>query len=50
MSKSIVRKLDHLLAGQKRLEERIINLEKSLKNSNIKFNAKDKSFMKVIKF
>ena len=50
MFKSIDRKLDQLLASQRSLEERVINLEESLKNSNTKFNAKDKPFMKVIKF
>lgn len=50
VTKSIVRKLDQLLAGQRSLEERIINLEESLKNSNTRVNAIDKSFVKVIKF
>jgi hypothetical protein len=45
--KSIDRKLDQLLAGQRSLEERVINLEESLKNSNTRFNAKDVPFVKV---
>ncbi len=45
--KSIDRKLDQLLAGQRSLEERVINLEESLKNSNARFNAKDVPFVKV---
>ena len=45
--KSIDHKLNQLLASQRSLEERVINLEESLKNSNMRFNAKDVPFVKV---
>ena len=46
--KSINQKLDTLIVGQKRLEDRIIKLEEAAFGGS--FNPKDKAFVNVIIF
>lgn len=47
---SIDHKLDDILIRQRRLEEQVTNLRKSLENINTSVDTKYKSFVDVIKF